>query len=65
MVVRVLLRIVYIGKHYAITPAIMLATVTHIVLALSTLGDIMAKVSKYNTILHTMEQHVVDTNAGI
>ncbi len=54
MVARVLLRIVYIGEHYAITPAIMLATVTRIVLALSTLGDMMAKVSKYSTISHTV-----------
>jgi len=33
-----LLFIVYIGEHYAITPAITPATATHIVLALATLG---------------------------
>jgi hypothetical protein len=44
------LRIIYIGKHYSLTPAITPATATHIVLALATLGDTMAKVSKYSAI---------------
>ncbi len=48
------LRIVYIGKCYTKMPAIILATAIRIVLALATLGDVMAKVSKYSTILRTI-----------
>ncbi len=47
------LRIVYIGECYAITPAIIPATATCILLAMATLGDMMAKVSKYSTISRT------------
>ncbi len=38
------------GKRYAITPAITLVKATCIVLALVTLGNMMAKVSKYSMI---------------
>jgi hypothetical protein len=48
------LKIIYIGEHYALTPGIMPVTATHIVLALATLGDMMAKVIKYSMISHTI-----------